>query len=202
MGHTVITIGRQYGSGGHEIGEKLAARLGISFYDKKLLEIAARETGLDINYLREIDEKPSSLLFTLASGANTGLTATGAFTGLPMADQVFISLSKLVQGIAAKESCVIVGRAADYILRDTDAINVFIHAELEHRIKRVMERNGISEDKARDLIQKTDKERASYYNRYVGKKWGALTNYHLSIDSGLLGIDGTVDLILNCATKK
>lgn len=202
MANTVITIGRQLGSGGHEIGEKVAAKLGISFYDKKLLEIMAAKTGLDISYLQQIDERPASLLFSLATGVNTGIADTAAFTELPMPDKVFISLAKLVRDLAAKESCVIVGRAADYMLSGTGAFNVFIHAEMDRRIARVGKMYDISPEKAKELIEKTDKARSAYYNRYVGKKWGALTNYQLSIDSGLLGIDGTVDLIINCLQQK
>ncbi len=190
-----INIGRQLGSGGREIGEKLAERLGISFYDKELIAIASKESGLAKEFFEKADEQTG---FPFAS-ALFGLRST--FIGDEYIDNylgnesLFRIQSDVIRELNSKESCVFVGRCADYILRNNPlAVNIFISADFKERVKRVSERNQISEKKARELVEKTDKHRASYYNYYTIKKWGTADSYHLCFNSSI-GIENSVDLI-------
>jgi len=197
--NTIITIGRQYGSGGREIGEKLAQRLGFKYYDKEIITMAAKKSGLNHELLHDIDEKPtSSLLYTIALGTSA-YNARGNFLGhyeMPLNDKLFIVQADVIREIAAEGPCVIVGRCADYILREEkNRIALFIHNDFEKRSARIAEEFGISAEKAGDMVIKTDKKRAGYYNYYTGQKWSSPENYDLSINSGKLGIDGTVELI-------
>lgn len=196
----IVTIARQYGSGGREIGEKVAAALGIAFYDKELITMAAQKSGMSPNVLHTADEKASnSLLYTLAMGSSIYGASTLNYD-IPINDRLFITQCDIIKNLAEKGSCVMVGRSADYVLRDNPRhISVFIYAKLEDRIRRVMERHSLSEADARNLIAKTDKRRANYYNFYTGQKWGKYDNYHMSLDSSLLGIDGTAKLISQLA---
>ncbi|MBE6575513.1 MAG: cytidylate kinase-like family protein [Ruminococcaceae bacterium] len=196
----IVTIARQYGSGGREIGEKVAAALGIAFYDKELITMAAQKSGLSPNVLHTADEKASnSLLYTLAMGSSIYGASTLNYD-IPINDRLFITQCDIIKNLAEKGSCVMVGRSADYVLRDNPRhVSVFIYAKLEDRIHRVMERHSLSEADARNLIAKTDKRRANYYNFYTGQKWGKYDNYHMSLDSSLLGIDGTAKLISQLA---
>ncbi len=196
----IVTIARQYGSGGREIGEKVAAALGIAFYDKELITMAAQKSGLSPNVLHTADEKASnSLLYTLAMGSSIYGASTLNYD-IPINDRLFITQCDIIKNLAEKGSCVMVGRSADYVLRDNPRhVSVFIYAKLEDRIRRVMERHSLSEADARNLIAKTDKRRANYYNFYTGQKWGKYDNYHMSLDSSLLGIDGTAKLISQLA---
>lgn len=192
----LVTIGREFGSGGHEVGKRLAAKLGIAFYDKELLEIAAKDSGLSRDLFEHHDEKPvSSLLYSLSVNPYSVGNISGV-PELPISQKLFLAQFTAVQKLAKEGDCVIVGRCADYALREEpDAVNVFIHAPLDYRVKVVIERGGLEAPQAKDLIQKTDKKRAAYYNSYSDKKWGSLQNYHLAIDSSLLGVDGCVELI-------
>lgn len=196
----IVTIARQYGSGGREIGEKVAAALGIAFYDKELITMAAQKSGLSPNVLHTADEKASnSLLYTLAMGSSIYGASTLNYD-IPINDRLFITQCHIIKNLAEKGACVMVGRSADYVLRDNPRhVSVFIYAKLEDRIRRVMERHSLSEADARNLIAKTDKRRANYYNFYTGQKWGKYDNYHMSLDSSLLGIDGTAKLISQLA---
>ena len=185
---TVITIGREFGSGGHEIGMKLAEKLGIKCYDKELLELAAKESGLCEELFASQDEKPTnSFLYSLVMDTYS-LGYTNSYVDMPINHKVFL---------AQRESCVIVGRCADYALEDNPyAVSVFIKASLDERVQRIKRIYELNDSKAADLIQKTDKRRASYYNYYSSKKWGEAKSYNLCIDSGLVGIDGAIDMIL------
>lgn len=197
----ILTIARQYGSGGREIGEKVAASLGVAFYDKELITLAAQKSGLNTNILHSADEKATnSLLYTLAMGSSM-YNSTGTVNyDIPINDRLFITQCDIIKNLAEENSCVIVGRSADYVLRDHPRhISVFIYADLDTRIARVAERHALSPAAARDLIAKTDKRRANYYNFYTGQKWGKYDNYHMSLDSSLLGIDGTAKLIAQFA---
>ena len=182
---TVITIGREFGSGGHEIGMKLAEKLGIKCYDKELLQVAAK------------DEKPTnSFLYSLVMDTYS-LGYSNSYVDMPINHKVFLAQFDAIKKLAAKESCVIVGRCADYALEDDPfAVSVWIKASLDERIKRIKKLYELNDSKAADLIQKTDKKRASYYNYYSSKKWGEAKSYDLCIDSGLVGIDGAIELIL------
>ena len=184
----VITVARQYGSGGREIGLRLGELLGVKAYDKELITMAA---------LDHVDEKAtSSLLYTLAMGSSFFNTAAQNMN-IPINDKLFMTQSELVREIASKDSCVIVGRCADYVLRKVEnRISIFIYAPTDFKVKRIIERHeGIDEKAAKDLSQKTDKRRINYYNYYTGKKWGSPENYQIMIDSSVLGIEGTAQAL-------
>ncbi|MDY3250375.1 MAG: cytidylate kinase-like family protein [Candidatus Choladocola sp.] len=188
----IVTIGRQFGSGGHEIGEKLARKLGIKFYDKELIKVIAKESGLCEKVLESYDEKPTnSLLYSIVMDVYPSVMYTGPTIDQQIYQASYDSIKKL-----ANESCVIVGRCADYILRDCpDLVSVFVHANSDFRAARVAEEYRVSESKARDMLVKTDKKRASYYNFQSEKKWGMASSYNLSVESSALGIEGSVELI-------
>lgn len=190
----VITVGRQFGSCGKEIGHALAKRFGITFYDKELIALASKESGLCQEFFEKADEKNSgNLLQAFAAGFTFGPFQYNDFLSN---DKLFQIQSDVIRKVADEHSCVIVGRCADYILRDNKrCINIFIHADLEKRVKTVMERQNITEQEARELVRKMDKTRPNYYNFYSDKEWGVASSYHLSVDSSLLGVEGTVDFI-------
>ena len=199
MANKIYTIGREFGSGGREVGEKLAAKLGIKLYDKELLQQAAKDSGFCEEIFENHDEKPTnSFLYSLVMDTYSVSGYSAApFLDMPLNHKVFLAQFETIKKIAEKESCVIVGRCADYALSDIpDCINVFIHADLDVRIKNVSRNLNITENKARDIINKTDKQRASYYNYYTSKKWGDSKSYNLSLDAGKLGTDNCVEMIL------
>ena len=200
----IITIARQYGSGGREIGEKVAALLNIPCYDRELITMSAQNENINPEVAERADEvAANSLLYTLAVGSNAFGAAHHFGYSMPINDRLFVLQSDLIRRLAEKESCVIVGRCADYVLRENpDRLSVFIYADLEDRKKRVAARHDMSESKALDLINKTDRRRASYYNFYTGSKWGRYDNYHLALNSSTFGIDATAELIAACAKKK
>lgn len=203
MNNTIITIGRQFGSGGREIGEKLSKKLDIPFYDKDLLKRAAKESGLCEEIFENFDEKPSSsFLYSLVMDPYSLGYSNNGFD-LPLNHKVFLAAFDTIKKIADEGACIIVGRCADYVLQDyTNCINLFIHAPLEDRIKRISMKYDLPENKAKDMIYKKDKQRASYYNYYSNSKWADIKNYHLSINSSMLGIDGTVDMIEDLIKRK
>ena len=199
MANKIYTIGREFGSGGKEVGQKLAARLGIKLYDKELLQQAAKDSGFCEEIFENHDEKPTnSFLYSLVMDTYSVSGYSAApFLDMPLNHKVFLAQFETIKKIAENESCVIVGRCADYALSDNpDCINVFIHADMDIRIKNVSKKLNITENKARDIINKTDKQRASYYNYYTSKRWGDSKSYNLSLDSGKLGTDNCVELIL------
>lgn len=188
MDNLVITIGRQYGSGGRDIGKALANALGIPCYDKELLAEVAKESGFSESVLENYDEKSVNSFYYF----QTGMYST---TQLPLHHQLFIAQLNTIKDIAQRESCVFVGRCADYVLSDhNNCVNVFIHSDEGTRMKRAVEEYGVSRKDAKKTIQKIDKQREAYYNFYSTNKWGELANYHLCIDSKI-GIDNTVKLI-------
>ena len=199
MANKIYTIGREFGSGGREVGEKLAAKLGIKLYDKELLQQAAKDSGFCEEIFENHDEKPTnSFLYSLVMDTYSVSGYSAApFLDMPLNHKVFLAQFETIKKIAEKESCVIVGRCADYALSDNpDCINIFIHADLDVRIKNVSRNLNITENKARDIINKTDKQRASYYNYYTSKKWGDSKSYNLSLDAGKLGTDNCMEMIL------
>lgn len=199
MGNKIYTIGREFGSGGKDIGEALAKRLGIKLYDKELLQRAAKDSGFCEEVFENHDERPtSSFLYSLVMDTySINSYASAPFLDMPLNHKVFLAQFETIKKIASQESCVIVGRCADYALSDNpDCMNIFIHSDMENRIKMVSKRCNITENKAKDMIQKNDKQRSSYYNYYTSKSWGDSTSYHLTLDSGKLGIDGCVEMIL------
>lgn len=197
-GKVLITIGRQFGSGGRDIGKLLAERLAIPFYDKELLTLAAKNSGMSPDLFESNDERPiNSLLYSMSVNPY----AIGHVPGveqMPIPQKLFLAQFDTIKGLAEKGSCVFVGRCADYVLRsEPGCVNIFIHAPLEVRIARVKERLELSSEEAKSIIAKTDKKRAAYYNSYSDKKWGATDNYHLSFDSSRVTPEKAVDLIVS-----
>lgn len=201
----VINIGRQLGSGGKIIGEKLASRLGISFYDKELINLASKESGLCEEFFEKADEKPSQTILGGFFGARFSLFTDNSvpYTNYLSNDALFKIQSDVIRKLAAKKSCLFVGRCADYILRDNPrCINVFITASMDDRVARLCHQNKITKEQAEELIARTDKKRSEYYNYYSYNSWGAASTYHLCIDSSVLGIDETVAFIAEFAKRK
>ena len=200
----VITIGRQCGSGGKKIGQLLAERMGIKCYDKELLTLAAKESGLCEELFESNDEKPtSSFLYSLVMDTYSLGYSSPAYMDMPINHKIFLAQFDTIKNLAAKESCVIVGRCADYALTDhSHVVTVFITGEEEDKIKRIMENNHLEHDKAKDIMIKTDKKRSSYYNYYSNKRWGDSKSYDLCISSSAVGIEGAVELIRDCAKRK
>ena len=201
---TVVTIGRQYGSGGREIGEKLAQALSVKFYDKYLLKRAAKESGICPELFENNDEKPtSSFLYNLVSDPYS-FGVTSPYVEMPLSHKVFLAQFDTIKKIAAEGPCVIVGRCADYALSEFDnTLSVFISATTEARIERLKTRHPDVKDEAKikDMMIKADKSRANYYNYYSSKKWGRAYTYDLCINSSVLGIDGTVDFLKSFVEK-
>ncbi len=198
--NTIITIGRQFGSGGREIGELLAKNYGINCYDKELLSRAAKESGFCEEMIQNHDERPTnSFLYNLVMDTYSFGYNASSFVDMPISHKVFLAQFDTIKKIAEEGPCVIVGRCADYALSDFDnVLNIFIHADEESKIKRIKERfaDVKTDDQARDMMNKKDKQRQSYYNYYSSKKWGRADSYDLSINSGILGIEGTVKFIM------
>lgn len=200
MGNHVYTIGREFGSLGQAVGEKLAERLGIKFYDKELLQQAAKDSGFCEEIFENHDEKPTnSFLYSLVMDTYSAATYSAApFLDMPLNHKVFLAQFDTIKKIAEQESCVIVGRCADYALANyPDVINIFVHADLDDRVKLISKRQDITENKAKELIQKTDKQRASYYNYYTCKKWGDSRSYDLTLNTSKISVDDCVDMILD-----
>ncbi len=193
MGKEIITIGRQFASGGHEVGRRLAAELGLKLYDKELLKMMAQESNICEEVLEDYDEKNTgSLLYSIMMDVYPSVN----YVGNTLQRQIYQAQYDTIHKIGSKGGCVIVGRGADYILRDNPRVtSVFIHASDEFRIGRVVEYEHVSKEKAKDIIVKADKKRASYYNFQTEKKWGNVASYNLSLDTSDIGIDGCVNVI-------
>ncbi len=194
---SVITISREFGSGGREIAMDVAKALGVKFYDKELISLAAKESGIDPALFERIDEQASnSLLYSLSMGLFTmGQTGFSPRDQISVNDQLYLLQHEIIKKLA-EEPCVIVGRCADYILRErTNCINVFIHADLEYRIERAIRLHDLPEAKSEAIVRKTDKTRANYYQFYTENKWGVASNYHLSLNSAKLSKEQVVDII-------
>jgi len=196
--NTIITIGRQFGSAGREIGEKVAAHFGIPCFDKELLTRAAKESGFCEEMIQNHDERPTnSFLYNLVMDTYSFGYNASSFVDMPISHKVFLAQFDTVKKIADEGACVIVGRCADYALSEyKNVINLFIYGDEECRVKRIMEKYSLTEDKAREMISKKDKQRQSYYNYYSSKKWGRADSYDLCINSSVLGVEGTVKLII------
>lgn len=199
---TVITIGRQFGSGGKEVGIRVAKELGIPFYDREILQAAARKSGLCEKILENFDERPKSLLYSIAMDSYM-FALPGSGGGDSLEQQVYLATFNTIRHIAQEGPCVIIGRCADYALADDpNHLSLFIHAPMDVRIARVAKRQNLSPEEARKLIIKTDKRRASYYEYYSGKKWGAVDSYDFCLDSSYLGLGRTVELIQTLVAHK
>ena len=190
MKHVVITIGREYGSGGRLIAKQLSEELGITFYDKELITAVARKTGFSENFIRDSEhQRPTnSFLYDLYTAVQT--------PSVP--DQVFIAQAKVIKEAASRESCVIVGRCADAVLRSAGipAVSLFICAPFEDRVRRRMEIEGLGPKEAEDTIRKIDKQRKKYYDTYTGRNWGVPENYDFCINSSVMGIEETAEHII------
>lgn len=200
----IITIGRQSGSGGKEIGQKVAEKLGVKCYDKELLALAAKESGLCEELFQSHDERPTkSFLYSLVMDSYSfGYTSSG-YMDMPINHKIFLAQFEAIKALADREPCVIVGRCADYALEDyPNRVSIFVTGDDKAKIKRLAERNNVTEAKAKEIMMKTDKERSSYYNYYSSKKWGDVRSYDLCVNSSVLGIEGTVDLIIYFANAK
>ena len=199
---TIITIGRQFGSGGKEIGIRVAKELGIPFYDKELLQEAAKKSGLCEKIFENFDERPKSLLYSIAMDSYM-FSLPGAGAGDSLEQQVYLATFNTIRHIAEEGPCVIIGRCADYALADNpNHLSLFIHAPIEVRVERVARRQKVSPEEARKLIIKTDKRRASYYEYYTSKKWGAVDSYDFCLNSNYLGLGRTVELIQTMVAHK
>ena len=190
----VITITRQFGSGGREIGKKLAEAYGIPFYDNEIISRAAKDTGFaEAAFERAEDKASNSLLYSIAMGMNVFSSQDVGFSGLSLDDRIFLAQSKVIRNVAKEGPCVIVGRCADYILKNQEnVVNLFIRATLDFRIKRAIEVEGIPKEKSAEMVMKKDKSRANYYKYHSGERWDNVLNYDIAIRSDLCGIDGTV----------
>ncbi len=200
----IITIARQYGSGGREIGERVAELLGIPLYDKEIITDAAAKGSLDEDVIKKVDESAAnSLLYTLAMGSNVLGTTMHFGYKMPLNDKLFILQSEVIKEYAKAGSCVVIGRCADYVLRDEpNILRLFIYGDLDHRQARIKERHPeIKSSQVIDIINKTDKRRSSYYNFYTGNKWGKFDNYDMAINSSTLGIENTAQVIYASALK-
>ena len=186
MSKKIITIAREYGSGGRLIAQKVAEKLGLVYYDNEIIDLAAKEMGFNVDVIRRVsEEKASGFMYSLSSSAFT----------LPLNDQVFTMQSKIIRHLADCDDCIIVSGCADYILEDYDnVLKVFIHAPLESRIRRVKESYKEKHDDYKKYVIKKDKTRSNYYNYYTTKKWGQLKNFDLTINSDL-GIDKVAEII-------
>ena len=195
---TIITIGRQFGSAGREIGEKLAEKLGVKCYDKELLSRAAKESGFCEEMIQNHDERPTnSFLYNLVMDTYSFGYNASSFVDMPISHKVFLAQFDTIKKIADEGGCVIVGRCADYALSEyKNSLHLFIYGDEECKVKRIMEKYQLSESKAKEMIVKKDKQHQSYYNYYSSKKWGRADSYDLCINSSVLGVDGTVKLIL------
>ncbi len=175
----IITVSREYGSGGRKIAKMLAESLGIGFYDGELLSLVAKESGYTEEFVRKNEQKKTrSLLYSLYLSSQI----------LPAGDVIFIAQTKVIQDLAEKESCVIVGRCADYVLRNREnVVNIFIHAPFEKRVERVRDeyKEEAPDNNHKAYVQKKDKERVAYYNYFADENWGKAKSYHLSIDSSI-----------------
>ena len=193
----IITIGRQFGSGGRYVGRLLAEKLSIPFYDKELLSEAAKQSGICEEIFEEHDEKPTrSLLFSLVTGMQHHMGTGNFYMDMPLNHRIFLAQFDAIRKLAEEGPCVIVGRCADYVLRENpDTVSIFVKADMPSKIQRAVTYYGVEKDKAEERIRKADKQRASYYNYYATATWGDVDNYDLVVDTGALGVEGAVELI-------
>lgn len=197
-----ITIGRQYGSGGRLIGKELATRLGIPFYDKELIELASQKSGISKDYIESLDEKGTANFFhSLMMNATPMGAIMPNYFNITTNDQLFFLQSDIIKELAKKGNCIFVGRCADYILENSNVMNIFIHAPLDYRVQEITKRYELTESEAMDSVKKIDKKRKSYYNHYTSNQWGNVENYDLAIDSSKFDKDTIIDLIVKGFSK-
>lgn len=196
--HTIITIGRQFGSGGHEIGNRLAKRLDIPLYDYNLIRMAARELKVSEDMANQVDETILGRFlsaYVVNSGTYTAFMGNDAY-GVPLSDLVYDAQTEIIKKLAERSSCIFVGRCADYVLGDySNCINAFVYAYKEDRIRRIMKIYNLNEKQAWDKIKKIDKERKLYYEAHTGRTWGSIEAHEMMFNASLMGIDGVVDAL-------
>ncbi len=201
-----VTISRQFGSCGRAVGKEVAKKLGIPFYDRELISLAAKESGISEKIFRNMDEKPTnSLLYSLAVGAyaldNQYMPWSDA--AMPLCDQVYLAQTDLIKKLADEGPCVFIGRCSDYVLKDrANTFSIFITDTEQNRVAQIMKDYNITEQKARDMITKTDKKRANYYSFHTNRTWSKGDNYDLCIRTSDLGIEGTAEMIIAFVEKK
>lgn len=192
MANTVITVGREFGSGGRIVAQRVAKALGVPFYDRAVLKMVAEETGFSQDFIQQTEQrKAGGFFFDIYMDVQN----------LPVTDQVFLAESKVIRRVAEQGSCVIVGRCADYVLRDREEVfSVFFHAPIKERILRAEKEYRLKESNIQAQISKIDRGRAAYYERYTNGRWGQAQNYHLTINS-TLGLDKAAELMLTLTGK-
>ncbi len=196
MTKRVITISREFGSGGRTVGRTVAEKLGIAYYDKELVKHVALETGFDEAFIEDRGEHARSGRWLSYGFASRGIA--GAATGLSVEDFLWTVQCRVITQLAEKEPCVIVGRCADYILKDrNDCLNVFIHADKAFRAERIVRLYGESENSPEKRLNEKDKKRSAYYRHYTDREWGLAENYHMSLNSSYIGIDKCVEIIID-----
>lgn len=192
MGMRIITVSREFGSGGHTVAQMVADKLGIAYYDKALVERIAKESGLDEAFIREKGEyasHSSSFLFALVMNS-------GSANGFSVADQIYIAQNNVIKELADKEPCVILGRCSDYILRErNDVLHTFIHADKDFRARRIVAQYGERDESPEKRLKDKDDRRKAYYKHYTGRNFGDVQNYHISLDSSVLGLKQCADMI-------
>jgi hypothetical protein len=202
MGKIIINVGRQLGSGGHDIGRMLALDFGAKYYDRELLNLAAKESGFSEKFFEENDERKGFLkgLFNVQTSHFSG---SSLYKSNFSQESLFQFQSDAIRKAAAESSCVFVGRCADYVLRDfPNVVNIFVTASMDYRIRQIMNKQHLDEEAARNYIEKRENQRAEYYNYYTGKKWGYAASYDLCVDSSVLGIMETEKLIAEFIRKR
>ena len=199
--YKIITMEREFASGGNEIGRRVAKELGIELYDRNILIEAAKRLEIPAIYVEQLEETaPGSIIFNLSKTALGGGHKDSS--NLPMAERLFLEEKKIIEEIVEKQDCVIVGRCASYILKDRpDCLKVFVHADKQYRLKRAIETEKISKDEAEEYLRKSDKRRSGFYNVHTGWKWGDMEHFDICLDSGSLGVDCCVDLLVGMMKK-
>ena len=194
--YKIITMEREFASGGNEIGRRVAKKLGIELYDRNILVEAAKRPDIPPIYIEELEETaPGSIIFNLSKTAIGG--SRKEHTNLPMSERLFLEEKKIIEEIVENQSCVIVGRCASFILNDRpDCLKVFVHADDYFRLNRTIKEEKISQSDAESFLRKSDKRRSSFYNTHTGWKWGDKSHFDICLDSGSLGIDTCVDILV------
>lgn len=199
--YKIITMEREFASGGNEIGRRVAKKLGIELYDRNILIEAAKRLELPAIYVEQLEETaPGSIIFNLSKTAIGGIHKDSS--NLPMAERLFLEEKKIIEEIVDKQDCVIVGRCASYILKDRpDCLKVFVHADKQYRLQRAIETEKLAKDEAEEFLRKSDKRRSGFYNVHTGWKWGDMERFDICLDSGSLGIDCCVDVLAGMMKK-
>ncbi len=200
----VINIGRQLGSGGRAVGQILAREFGFGYFDKELIQLASQQSGLNKEFFERADEKARfNFLGNFWAGFSSLISENLLNDNLLQNDSLFQIQSDVIRKLAAEQSCVFIGRCADYVLRDYPrCLNVFLTANTPDRVQRVMDSEQLTAEKAREVVERIDKKRAAYYSYYSGKTWGAAASYHLCLNTSVLGIEGAAEYIGEFARKK